>query len=78
MVLIIETVGSRKISQGLYASLFARQSGEVHIPAWQNVRLPDVDRRLLTDNAAFGCFGVWCCTRDCEQPLIFRRTDPTG
>jgi len=72
---IIEALGSRKISQGLYAAapLFTRKSCDVHIEAWQDARLPEADRRLLMDHTAFGCLGVWCHGRDGGQPLIFRR-----
>ena len=76
VVPVLEALGSRRISQGLYAALplFARQSGDVQIEAWQGVRLQEADRRLLMDHTAFGCLGVWCRTRDGEQPLIFRRS----
>ena len=72
---IVEALGSRRISQGVYAAapLFARQSGDVQVQDWQNARLSKADRRLLMDHTAFGCLGVWCHTPDGGQPLIFRR-----
>jgi hypothetical protein len=75
VVSVIEALGSRRISQGVYAAvpLFARQSGDVHITAWQDARLPEADRRLLMDHTAFGCLGIWCRTRDGGEPLIIRR-----
>ena len=75
VVPIIEALGSRRISQGLYAAapLLARQSSDVHVEAWRGARMPEADRRLLMDHTAFGCLGVWCRMPDGAEPLIFRR-----
>jgi hypothetical protein len=76
---IIEALGFRKFSQGVFAAaplLARRRTKPIRLLGRDTdwvAGVPVADLNMLRDHQAFGCHALWCETGSDGQVLIFRR-----
>jgi hypothetical protein len=76
----IEALGYKRFCSGVFAAIPVLAAGiggtkirRVVAALHPERFVPAADLQVLRDHESFGCFSLWCETRDKGYPLIFRR-----